>query len=58
MNKKSIKYFVEKEKKKIGVEAIKKINVLVEDYVEKIVKKACRNADFAGRKILKEEDIK
>jgi len=57
MNKKLIKSIAEKEKKKIGVEAMIKINNLLEIYIKKIIQKASRNADFAGRKIIKQGDI-
>ena len=46
-----------KEKKKISRKAINKINQIIEENLRKIIRKASRNADFSGRKIIKEEDI-
>lgn len=52
-----IKEIARKEGKRISKSAIKKINKILEDKVREIIKKAVRNADFAGRKTIKEKDI-
>ena len=52
-----IKKLAIKEKKKIGRKAIEKINKILEDKTKAILRKAARNSDFAGRIIIKEEDI-
>ena len=53
---KIIKELARKEGKKIGKETIKKINKILEGETARIIKKSARNADFMGRKIIKEED--
>ena len=57
MMNKNIKKFVEKEKKKIGKEAMKKINLILIQNLQEIIRKATKNADFSGRKTIKPEDI-
>ena len=54
---KKIKEFGKEHDKKISKNAAKKINEILEREIMKIIKKSARNADFAGRKIIKEEDI-
>ncbi len=43
--------------KKIGNDAIKKINSILKDKVKDIIQSASRKADFAGRKVIKKEDL-
>ena len=43
--------------KRISKKAIIKLNNLLEKQLRIIIKKATRNADFAGRNTIKEEDI-
>lgn len=57
INKKLIKDIAEKRDKKIGISAIKKIEEILTTDVEKLILRASRQADFSGRKIIKEEDI-
>ena len=52
-----IKKLAINEKKKIGKKAIEKINKILEDKTKSLLRKAARNADFAGRITIKEEDI-
>jgi len=47
----------EKFGKKIGRNARERIEKMILEEAERKIKKAARNADFAGRKIIKEEDI-
>ena len=54
---KKIKDIVNKENKKISKKAIEKINLVLEEKVIEIVKKSARNADFEGRKVIKEKDV-
>lgn len=54
---KKIKEITEKEGKKIGADAISLLNKLLEKESEKIIKKAARNADFSGRKVIRKEDV-
>lgn len=43
--------------KRISKKAIDKLNRILEQKIKEIIKKAIRNADFSGRKTIKEEDI-
>ena len=52
-----IKKLIETEGKRTSKKAVEKINKLLENEAKNIIKKAKRNADFAGRKTIKEEDI-
>ena len=52
-----IKEEAKKQGKKIGRKAIKKIICLLDKKTEEIIKKSARNADFSGRKIIKEDDV-
>ena len=54
---KKLKDIVNKENKKISKKAIKKINLLLEEKARETIKKSARNADFEGRKVIKEKDI-
>ncbi|MEK6859803.1 MAG: histone-like protein [Nanoarchaeota archaeon] len=54
---KKIKILAKENDKKIGKDAIKKIESLLLNNIEIIIKKASRNADFSGRKVIKPEDI-
>lgn len=54
---KRIKEFAEKEDKKLSKKAIGRINKYLEKKVLEIIKSAKKNADFYGRKIIKEEDL-
>lgn len=52
-----IKKIALKDDKKIGKDAVKKIESLIFKNIEIIIKKASRNADFSGRKVIKVKDI-
>lgn len=53
-----IKDIVKKENgKRISKKAIDKLNRILEQKIKEIINKAVRNADFSGRKTIKEEDI-
>lgn len=53
-----IKDIVKKEDgKRISKKAIDKLNRILEQKIKEIINKAVRNADFSGRKTIKEEDI-
>lgn len=54
---KLIKEFANKNKKKIGKKAIKKINDILEKKLLLIISKSSRNADFSGRIIINETDV-
>jgi len=54
---KEIKEEAKKHGKKIGRKAIKKIIAILSKKAEEIIKKSARNADFSGRKIIKEGDV-
>ncbi len=56
-NKALIKAIAEKKGKKIGLSAIRKIEELLIEEIEKLLMRASRQADFSGRKIIKAEDI-
>ncbi len=43
--------------KRISKKAIDKLNRILEQKIKEIINKAIRNADFSGRKTIKEEDI-
>lgn len=57
MNRRKIKEIAEKSKKKIGKEAIKKLENYIEERIEEIITRAARNSDFFGRKVIKKEDL-
>lgn len=53
-----IKDIVKKEDgKRISKKAIDKLNRILEQKIREIINKAVRNADFSGRKTIKEEDV-
>jgi len=53
-----LKKIIKKENnKRISKKAIDKLNRILEQKIKEIIKKAIRNADFSGRKTIKEEDI-
>ena len=54
---KKIKNIAEKEDKKISMKALNEIEKILEKECEQIIKKASQQADFAGRKVIKDEDI-
>lgn len=54
---KEVKNMAEKEGKKISKDAIKKINRILKNKADKVIKMASRNADFAGRKVIKVVDV-
>ena len=54
---KKIKELAGKEKKKIGNKAIEKLNKYLKQKAKEILKNSARNADFSGRKIIKQEDV-
>lgn len=54
---KFIKEAVMKQDKKISIKAFKKLNNYLEKEINKKIFHASRNADFSGRKIIKEEDF-
>jgi len=55
--KKEISKIARKQNKKIGKSAMKKIKLKLNKIAEELIKKSARNADFAGRKVIKEEDF-
>mgnify|MGYP001588453269 CR=1 FL=1 len=58
ISKGKIKEFVRKESgKKISGEAIEKLKNFLDDELRKIVIKAAKMADYAGRVVIKKEDI-
>lgn len=58
ISKKKVKEFAEKENsKKISEDAIKKLDEILEEKMRKILKKSSRSADFAGRTVIRKEDI-
>ena len=54
---KSTRKTVLKFNKKISIKALKKLKDCLEKEAEKKLFYASRNADYSGRKIIKEEDI-
>jgi len=52
------KIIKENNNKKINRAALNEVNKLLEEKLKEIIKKAEKNADFSGRKIIKKEDIK
>ena len=54
---KLIREFANKNKKKIGKKAIKKINSILERKLWLIISKSSRNADFSGRIIINASDV-
>ena len=54
---KLIRELARKNKKKVGKNAISKINSLLEKRLELIILKSSRNADFSGRIIINESDV-
>ena len=54
---KKIKELARKENKKIGKKAIEKLNKYLKQKTKEILKNSARNADFSGRKIIKQEDV-
>ncbi len=52
-----LKKFAKKYNKKIGGESAILIETLIKQELEERIKKAARNADFAGRITIKEEDF-
>lgn len=54
---KEITKMVKKKDKKIGKDAIKRIREKLIKEAEELIKKSARNADFAGRRIIKREDF-
>jgi len=58
INKNKVKDILEREfNKKIGLKAINKLDIILEEYVKDILKKASKKSDFYGRKIIKENDF-
>ena len=57
INKILIKGIAKKKGKKIGLSAIRKIEALLLEEIEKLLIRASKQADFSGRKIIKAEDI-
>lgn len=57
INSKSIKQTAKRKGKRISREAVKKIQSILMEKTEEIIKKSARNSDFAGRKTIKLEDI-
>lgn len=57
MSSQKLKKLIKNEGKRASKKAIKKLNKILEEKAKEIIKKAKRNADFAGRKTIKEEDI-
>lgn len=54
---KEIKKIAGKNNKKIGKDALLKIEMKIKKNIQMLIKKASRNADLSGRKIIKSEDI-
>jgi len=58
INKKTIKKIAAEEfNAKIGNKAIDKIEIITNDIIRNLLEKASRNAMFAGRKVINEEDL-
>lgn len=58
ISKKTLKEFAkEKTSKKISNNAIVSLNKIVMSNLEEIIKKAAKKADFAGRVVIRKEDI-
>jgi len=55
---KDIKLIAKNNNKKIGKKAIKRINYLLKNTAEKIIRRSSKNSDFYGRSTIKPEDIK
>ena len=55
---KLIKESARKNKKKLSKKAIAKINKILEEKLKNIILKSSRNADFSGRIIINENDIR
>jgi histone H3/H4 len=51
------KVILEKYSKKIGKEALDELEEEVVCFLEKAIEKSVKNSDFAGRRIIKKEDI-
>lgn len=54
---KTIKEIAKQENKKIGNEAIKKIEHILTEKTKDIIKNATREADFSGRQVIRKEDV-
>ena len=54
---KNLKDIADKENKKISKKAIDKISLILEKSAREIIKNSARNADFGGRKVIKEKDV-
>lgn len=52
-----VKKMLEKQKKKIGKKALKKLDFLADNYIKSLIAKASRKADIFGRIVLREEDF-
>lgn len=53
-----IKKIVKEENgKRVSKKAIKKLNKILQKKMREMIKKAVRNANFSGRKTIKEEDV-
>ena len=57
INKKSVKKIAEQKGKKIGHAAISKLDEILEDLASKMIARASKQADFLGRKVIREEDF-
>lgn len=58
ISQKLIKKFAKKNKKKLSKKAIVKINKILEEKLKIIIFKSSRNADFAGRIVINENDVR
>ena len=52
-----IKRIMKKQGKRASKKAVKKLDKILEHTAEEIIRKAKRNADFAGRRTIKEKDV-
>ena len=58
IHKSKIAELIRKSGKRAGKEAISMIDKILEKQAKKIIERAKRKADFAGRKTILEEDLK
>lgn len=57
ISKKSVRELVKKNRKRIGEEGLKELDGQITSLVKIKIEKAVRNADMAGRVVLKKEDF-
>ena len=54
---KKIKEIALRHDKKIGKDAVMKLNSILEEELNRLIQKAIKQADISGRKVIKIEDV-